>query len=169
VAREANWLDERQQRAWRGFIQMSTLVRADLARRMAETGLSEADYAVLVALSEAPNGRLRPHELWLAAGWEKSRLSHQVRRMEERGLVTREACATDNRGSLVALTRKGRAAIAKAAPSHVDDVREIFVDRLTPEQLDALAGIADVVLAGLETTCSQVAEQCAEDEDLHGG
>lgn len=114
-----------------------------------ETGLSEADYEVLVNLSEGPDGRLRPTELGGATQWEKSRISHHVRRMEERGLVKRMACQTDRRGSFVAITAAGRRAIERAAPVHVEHVREMFIDVLTPAQLDALADISETVLARL--------------------
>jgi DNA-binding MarR family transcriptional regulator len=114
-----------------------------------ETGLSEADYEVLVNLSEAPGGRLRPSELGGATRWEKSRISHHVTRMESRGLVKRMPCPTDKRGALVVMTAAGRRAIDRAAPHHVSHVREVFIDALTPAQLDALTEISDTVLARL--------------------
>lgn len=130
-------------------------VQAGLSARLRralqqDAGLSDADYAVLVHLSEAEDGRLRAFELAAALGWEKSRLSHQLRRMEQRGLVGREGCDTDRRGSFAVLTEQGAGAIAAAAPQHVAEVRRWFVDVLTPEQLDALAEISEAVLAGLE-------------------
>ncbi len=134
---------------------LSGRVARDLQR---ETGLSGADYEVLVNLSEAPEGRLRAFQLGGATGWEKSRLSHHITRMEDRGLVRREACATDSRGAFVVLTVAGREAIEAAAPRHVEHVRRWFVDALTPAQLDALADISDVILAKLGDdpgACSQ--------------
>ena len=125
---------------------LNTQVNRELQR---ETGLSGADYEVLVNLSEAPDGRLRPFELGRATEWEKSRLSHHLTRMEERGLVKREACPTDNRGAHIVLTAKGRKAIEAAAPLLVSHVRRLFVEALTPEQLDALADIAETVIAKL--------------------
>jgi len=146
----ARWLSRREQRAWRQFLLMQGQLRSRLGSRLQqETGLSEADYEVLVNLSEAPRGRLRPSEIGGATQWEKSRISHHVRRMEERGLVRRLACPTDGRGALVALTAAGRRAIERAAPRHVQHVREAFLDALTPSQLDALAEISDAVLARL--------------------
>src|SRR3982750_3882992 len=121
------------------------------------TGLSAADYEVLVNLSEATDGRLRPSELGAAIGWEKSRLSHQVSRMEQRGLVKRSACKTDARGAFVAITAAGRRAIEKAAPEHVEQVRRVFFDVLTPKQLDALTEISRAVARQLD--------QCPQDED----
>lgn len=114
-----------------------------------ETGLSEADYEVLVNLSEVPGGQLRPSELGGATRWEKSRISHHVTRMESRGLVKRMPCPTDKRGALVVVTAAGRRAIERAAPHHVGHVREAFFDVLTPEQLDVLTEISDAVLARL--------------------
>lgn len=145
------WLDDREQRAWRGLLAMQAGLNGRLRRSLQQhTSLSDADYAVLVNLSEAPEGRLRVFELVSVLDWEKSRLSHQLRRMEERGLVEREGCETDRRGSYALLTDLGRDTIEKAAPHHVRDVRRWFVDLLTPAQLSALTEITDAVLAGLD-------------------
>ena len=157
---DPRWLDEREDRAWRQFLQMAGQVRgkvgSDLQR---DTGLSEGDYGVLVNLSEAEGGRLRAFELGMRIQWEKSRLSHHVRRMEERGLVRRVPCATDARSTWVTITPAGRRAITKAAPRHVEHVRQAFLDALTPEQLDALAEISEVVLAHLEPECERVQDE----------
>ncbi|MFU8839790.1 MAG: MarR family winged helix-turn-helix transcriptional regulator [Nitriliruptoraceae bacterium] len=148
---EPRWLDEREARAWRGYTRMRIELEAALSRRLARgPGLSHADYSVLVELSEAPEGRLRAFQLGRALRWEKSRLSHHLKRMESRGLVCREDCAEDARGSEVLLTEAGRATIEAAAPAHVDDVRALMIDHLAPGQLDALADIAEVVLVALE-------------------
>ena len=147
---QPRWLNQREARAWRQFLLMQGQARSRIgARLQQETGLSEADYEVLVNLSEAPDGRLRPSELGGVTLWEKSRISHHVRRMEERGLVKRMACQSDRRGSFVAITSAGRRAIERAAPLHVEHVREMFMDALTPSQLDALAEISEAVLARL--------------------
>ena len=147
---ETRWLDERETRAWRGYTRMRLELQAQLARDLAaSSGLSESDYDVLVHLSEAPENRLRHYQLGDALQWDRSRLSHQLTRMEKRGLVAREACPTDARGSFVLLTSSGRAAIEEAAPSHVASVRRYFIDLLDERQLEALAGIADVVLTNL--------------------
>jgi DNA-binding MarR family transcriptional regulator len=149
---EPRWLDEREARAWRGFITMQAQLRARMARQLQrDSGLSEADYEVLVQLSEAPCARQRVFELGRATQWEKSRLSHHLTRMAQRGLVARETCPTDSRGAFVVLTEAGRRAIEEAAPRHVEHVRQWFVDPLTPEQLDAIADVADVVLERLAT------------------
>jgi DNA-binding MarR family transcriptional regulator len=129
---------------------MQMRLSGELARQLAiDSGLSYQDYLVLVALTEQPDGRLRINELGRVLGWEKSRLSHHITRMSERGLVRKERCDTDRRGAFVTATRKGRREIGSAAPGHVTTVRELFVDRLTPEQLDVIAEAAEAVLAGL--------------------
>jgi DNA-binding MarR family transcriptional regulator len=148
VVAKTRWLNAREARAWRQFLLMQARLQGQLARQLQqESGLSAADYEVLVNLSESPEGRLRPFELLVATQWEKSRLSHHITRMAERGLVDKENCDTDRRGAWVTLTDEGRAAIEAAAPSHVADVRRLFVDPLTPDQLDALAEISEAVLS----------------------
>ena len=145
------WLNEQEARAWRSFTRLRIELEAALGRRLAQrSGLSHADYAVLVELSEAPQERLRPYRLGRALRWEKSRLSHHVKRMEARGLVCRVQCADDARGSHVALTEAGRCAIEAAAPAHVEDVRHLMLDHLDPEQLEHLTSISQQVLVALE-------------------
>lgn len=144
------WLDDREQQAWRGFLTMQTRLLGRLNRSLsAECGVSDGDYAVLVSLSESPDSRVRAFELARDMQWEKSRLSHQLTRMERRGLVKREECPSDARGAFVVLTDLGRTSIQAAAPHHVADVRRWFIDVLTPEQLDAMSGIVDSVLNAL--------------------
>ncbi|MGO1057075.1 MarR family winged helix-turn-helix transcriptional regulator [Crossiella sp. CA198] len=141
------WLDERQHQAWRGFLTMQSRLLSHLARELQrQSGLSDADYAVLVGLSEAPDGRLRLNELGAELQWQKSRLSKQITRMQDRGLVQREECPTDGRGAFATLTDQGRATIEAAAPLHVDQVRRYFADVLTPAQLTALTEITGTVL-----------------------
>ncbi|MHB8467996.1 MAG: MarR family winged helix-turn-helix transcriptional regulator [Acidimicrobiales bacterium] len=148
---EPRWLNPLEARAWRGLLTMQGRLLRRVARDLQrETGLSAADYEVLVNLSEAPSGRARSFELGSATQWEKSRLSHHLTRMAQRGLVVRESCPTDSRGSFIALTDAGRAAIDAAAPRHVEHVRRWFIDALTADQLTALAEISDVVLAELD-------------------
>ena len=151
---QVRWLDEREARAWRSLQLMQMRLTAELARQLAEeSGLSYSDYLVLVGLTERPDGRLRAFELGHHLGWEKSRVSHHVARMAERGLVTKEKCDADRRGSYIAVTTAGRRAIEAAAPGHVAAVRRLFVDRLTPRQLDALGSAAETVLAALDEAC----------------
>lgn len=122
-----------------------------LARQLtAETGLSYPDYLVLVALTDQPEGRMRPFELGEFLGWEKSRLSHHVARMVTRGLVVKERCDDDRRGAFVVITTQGRTEIEAAAPGHVATVRSLFIDRLSPGQIDAIVEVAERILTGLD-------------------
>jgi DNA-binding MarR family transcriptional regulator len=148
---EIPWLDEREERAWRALQFMQLRLEGELARRLAaDSGLSYPDYTVLVALTDEPDGRLRPSVLGRELGWEKSRVSHHVTRMAARGLVRRERCPSDGRGAFIVVTERGRKELAAAAPGHVLAVRELFVDRLTPRELDAVGAAAEVVLAAFE-------------------
>jgi DNA-binding MarR family transcriptional regulator len=148
---EVEWLNEREERAWRALQFMQMRLEAALARELAaESGLSYPDYLVLVALTDRPEGRLRLFQLGEVLGWEKSRLSHHVARMAGRGLVKKERCDSDRRGSFVAVTAKGRTEIESAAPGHLRTVRALFIDRLTPGQLDAIATAAETVLSHLD-------------------
>jgi DNA-binding MarR family transcriptional regulator len=148
---DTRWLTKREERAWRALQFMQLRLEGELARQLAaDSGLSYPDYVVLVALTDRADGRLRLFELGEVLGWEKSRASHHVARMVDRGLVRKEKCDSDRRGSYVVVTARGRREIAAAAPGHVAAVRRLFVDRLTTAQLDALADIAETVLAGLD-------------------
>lgn len=126
---------------WRAFLDVHRHVESAVERQLAAYGLSTADYALLVPLSEATDGVLRVRDLGRAVGWDRSRLSHQLRRMSERGLVDRFSCATDARGTMVRLTAAGRRLLQTAAPGHVATVRDHFVDLLEPGEVDALASL----------------------------
>ena len=124
------WLTEEEQRAWRAYIRLAQLLMRQLDRDLHPFGLSMHDYEILVELSEAPRNRLRMTELADRTAQSRSRLSHQVNRMETRGLVTREGCEGDKRGTFAVLTEHGPATIGKVAPHHVASVREHFIDQL---------------------------------------
>ena len=147
----SQWLTDDQQRAWRGLLQMSSRLDARLNRDLQQaSGLSLADYDVLVLLTEAPDGRLRMFQLMEDLQWEQSRLSHHIARMQRRGLVGREECTTDKRGAFVVLTDSGRDAIGKAAPCHVDLVRRLVFDGLSGEQVAMLESFVSRVLSRLD-------------------
>lgn len=149
----ARWLDEAEQRAWRAYLQLHTQLTARLSRQLqTDSNLSLADYEVLVQLTDAPTGRLRPFEIQHALQWEQSRLSHQLSRMQRRGLVARLKCSEDARGAFVELTPAGRAAIEAAAPGHVAAVRSLFLDKLGRDQLAALELLAARVIEGLNAS-----------------
>ena len=147
---EPRWLDDREQQAWRGYLAMQTELQAHLNRRLqADSGLSLSDFAVLVTLTDTDDGRLRARELAEALQWEKSRLSHHLARMQRRGLVERQECPDDARGAFITVTADGRRAIERAAPPHVETVRDLVFDALAPDDVDALARISDAVLTRL--------------------
>lgn len=145
------WLDHEQQRIWRTFIQLHRELDVALARDLqAHSELSMADFEVLVNLTDVPDGRLRPSELASAMQWDRSRLSHHIKRMEARGLITRAGCPEDGRGAFVGITDSGRAAIEAAAPAHVRAVRRMVVDALSPEEFDQLGTLAGKLLSAIE-------------------
>jgi len=152
------WLDDDEQQAWRAYVKMQSHLNAELGRRMqADSRLSLPDFEVLVQLTDTPEGRVRVFELARALDWEKSRLSHHLRRMQKRGLVAREECPDDARGAFIVLTTEGRAAIEQAAPHHVDTVRKLVFDVLTVDQVDALRAISEQVLRAIRP------EDCPQD------
>ncbi|MEW1648156.1 helix-turn-helix domain-containing protein [Streptomyces sp. NPDC091219] len=141
------WLTPVEERAWRGLLRMHDLLVSEAGRSLQNAfGLSAADYQVLAELTRSDDDRLRMLELAKVLGWEKSRLSHHIARMTKRGLVEREECADDGRGAYVKAAPAGRTAIKAAAPQHVDDVRRLFLDHLTPGQTTLLAEIADTII-----------------------
>jgi DNA-binding MarR family transcriptional regulator len=145
------WLSDTEQRAWRAYLSMQARLGAALHRRMqAGTGLSMADFDVLVALTDRRDERVRVVELAEALQWEKSRLSHHLTRMERRGLLARVECPDDGRGAEIVLTDEGWAAIERAAPAHVEDVRELVFDPLDDDQVAALEAIARAVCARID-------------------
>jgi DNA-binding MarR family transcriptional regulator len=136
--RQPHWLSDDEQQAWRATVHLSQMLLRQLDRDLADFGLSPHDYEILVVLSEAPDHRMRMTELADATSQSRSRLSHQVSRMEQRGLVRRDDCEGDKRGTFAVLTAEGIAAIEQTAPAHVEHVRRHFIDRLTPHQLEEI-------------------------------
>jgi len=161
---EVRWLDEREERAWRSLQLMQMRLNAQLARDLAaHSELSYQDYVVLVALTAQPEGRMRLFELGHLLGWEKSRLSHQVTRMAERGLVEKIKCPSDLRGAVVGVGVRGREEISAAAPGHLEAVRRLFIDLLAAEQLDTLAEVCERVLAAVAEEELRTCPPCSED------
>jgi DNA-binding MarR family transcriptional regulator len=131
----AAWLSDDEQRTWRTYLRMSSLLPAALNRELQQdSGLTLPEYEVLVQLSEAPRHRLRPFQICEALNWEQSRLSHQLTRMERRGLVTRRECEADGRGAFIELTPAGAGAIGAAAARHVAAVRRLVFDQFSETQ-----------------------------------
>ena len=143
------WLDERQQHVWQAYLHLNQHLYAFLEQQLVRDGLSGPDYKVLHPLSEAPDGLLRARELCTEIGWDRSRLSHHLTRMEKRGLIAREECVEDGRGLMVRVTDGGRRAIEAAAPAHAENVQRYFFDLLSNDELDTLAVLFDRLLENL--------------------
>lgn len=141
------WLNEAEQCAWRTHLDVSRLLMHQLEKDLQPFGLTNNDYEILVNLSESEDQRMRMSDLASATLQSKSRLSHQITRMESAGLVRRENCESDRRGLYAVLTEDGAATMRKVAPHHVASVRKHFMDLLPPEALAelraALAPVAD--------------------------
>lgn len=134
-----NWLDAEQQQHWRAWIAANALLTDAFSRDLQEShGLTLADYEILVRLSESADRRMRMSDLAEATLSSRSRLSHQIDRMERAGFVERVPCTDDKRGFFAALTNTGWDKLVAAAPIHVGSVRERIVDVLTPEEFAAL-------------------------------
>lgn len=150
MAEQTRWLDDEEMRAWRGFIVGSELLLYRLHRELQDAhGLSLADYEILVRLSEQPDFRMRMTVLAAEVASSKSRVSHQVARLERANLVKREDCVNDGRGVLAVLTDHGYETLRTAAPTHLRGVREHFVDLLSQTERATLAEIFDRVASRL--------------------
>jgi DNA-binding MarR family transcriptional regulator len=153
---EPIWLSEEEEKAWRGFVALRIGLVGHLARQLSQdSGITEAEFEVLVVVSEAPGQRIRSRDLGKALNWERSRLSHQITRMEERGMVAREQCENDARGFDVVLTKAGLKAIQAAAPKHLEAVRHCFIDLLSPAQMKTLTSISELVAEHLKEEHAQ--------------
>jgi DNA-binding MarR family transcriptional regulator len=126
---------------WRSLLDTTAELRRVLGAQLQDSGLSPADYQVLLALTAADGRRLRSSQLAASIDWERSRLSHHLGRMERRGLIGRADCATDNRGAEVSLTEDGARIFRCASAPHLRAIKKHFADALTPRQFEALAGI----------------------------
>lgn len=144
------WLSDQQERLWRDWVRLGTRLPAALNRQLQAAGLSLADFEVLVMLTDVAGGRLRLTDLAEQMHWERSRLSHQVRRMGQRGLLERQMCDSDGRVAYVAITAAGRTAIEEAAPGHATLVQQMFFAGLSQEQSSALRSFFAGALARLD-------------------
>jgi DNA-binding MarR family transcriptional regulator len=152
AAADPRWLTADEQAAWRAYIRLAKMLMRQLDRDLHPFGLTTNDYEILVELSESPNHRLRMTELADLTAQSRSRLSHQVTRMEARGLVHRDACDGDKRGTFAVITPRGLAVIERVAPYHVESVRRHFIDQISPEHLAMLTEAYDPVLEALRKT-----------------
>jgi DNA-binding MarR family transcriptional regulator len=152
AAANPRWLTAGEQSAWRAYIRLAKMLMRQLDRDLHPFGLTTNDYEILVELSESPGHRLRMTELADLTAQSRSRLSHQVTRMEARGLVQRDACDGDKRGTFAVITTRGIATIERVAPHHVESVRRHFVDQLSGEQLAMVSATFEPVREILRKT-----------------
>lgn len=151
MSAEPRWLDPAEMRAWRAYVIASELLRQQLNRELQDNhGLALADYEVLVRLSERPGGQMRMSHLANQVASSKSRLSHQIARMEKVGLVKRIDCPDDARGVIAEITDKGVRTLREAAPTHVEGVRDHLVDLMGPEEQRVVAALFERVIAHLD-------------------
>lgn len=144
---ETHWLTDDEQATWRAFNTVSRLIEGALDRQLiADSGMTHAHYATLVALSEADDGVARMGDLADFLQYSPSRMSHTIRRMENDGWVKRRRCPTDGRGQEAVLTDEGRAALEGAAPGHVREVRRLLIDRLSVSEQHVLRSISESLL-----------------------
>jgi DNA-binding MarR family transcriptional regulator len=150
AATEPKWLDPGEDRAWRSFVHARNRLFLRLARHLLQdSGVTEGDYEVLAVLSQHPAGRMSAQELGALLQWEKSRLSHQARRMQKQGLIVREPNPADARSVIICLLPAGERAIKDAAPQHVQNVRRHFISLFTPDELDTFAAFNERILRHL--------------------
>jgi DNA-binding MarR family transcriptional regulator len=145
----AKWLTKQQQEHWRSFLSVMQLLPDVFSHDLKEHGLSLSDYEILVRLSEADSRSIRMSELARLTLATRSRLTHQVDRLEEQGLVGRYTCTQDKRGLWAQLTDKGYALLVALAPIHVQSVRKNLVDVLSERELELLGAISEKILGAL--------------------
>lgn len=150
---EPRWLSEAELRSWRAYVIGSERLRQRLNTELQDNhSLPLADYEVLVRLSEQEKGQMRMTQLAEEVAQSKSRLSHQISRLETAGLVRRTLCPNDARGVLAEITPAGLKQLHTAAPTHVDGVRDHLIDLITPEERAVLATVFERVLTHLDKT-----------------
>jgi DNA-binding MarR family transcriptional regulator len=165
---QTRWLTAEEQQTWRAFlIATQSLFAAIDGQLQRATGIPHGYYEILVRLSEAPGMALRMNQLAEASTSSKSRLSHAVARLEERGWVERLDCPTDRRGQVARLTSAGFAALEASAPGHVEQVRRSLFDQLKPEQVAQLRSISEAITAaavqaGVVVECTGECEASSE-------
>jgi DNA-binding MarR family transcriptional regulator len=166
AVKQPRWLSEEEQAMWRSYIESTQMLMDRLDQELQrDSGIPHTYYEVLVRLSEVPDRRLRMSALADRSMSSRSRLSHAVARLEENGWVRREICATDRRGQLAVLTDAGFAALAAAAPGHVEGVRTHLLDPLTPQQVKQLAEISGIIAERLRESGSSC---FGDDENTDG-
>lgn len=153
-------MSENDWQLWRSFIAMSQQLSRELDRQLQrDAGISQADFGVLSMLTDAPERRLRTGELAEFLGWEKSRVSHQVTRMEARGLVERSECDTDARGTWIGITADGRRTLLSATREHMGAIRSLFLDQLDDGDRRSLETVSERVLDTISPPACDIADE----------
>ena len=160
---DATGIDEDSWQTWRAFVSMQGQLARALDRQLQrDAGLSQSDYSVMIMLFNSPERQVRTGELAELLAWEKSRVSHQIARMEKRSLVERSECDEDARGTWVSLTAEGRRTLLGAMRDHSAEIRSQFFDRLEPGELATIRAVSERVLDGLNpAACELVADTSA--------
>jgi DNA-binding MarR family transcriptional regulator len=159
---DTRWLSQDEQRAWRAYLESTRLLFDALDRQLQlDAGIPTTYYEILVQLSEAPGRALRMSKLADSTRSSRSRLSHAVDRLADRGWVERVDCETDRRGQLARMTDAGFEALVAAAPGHVQAVRTHIIDRLDTTQIAALEQIGNAVITGLAPCAGESVEQAS--------
>ncbi|QPK84000.1 winged helix-turn-helix transcriptional regulator [Corynebacterium qintianiae] len=161
MSEQPRWLNDNEQALWRLMLAASRKVNRVVDETLqAGSNLSASEFAVLVTLSEAEGNELRLRDLCAGLDWDRSRTSHQVTRMEKRGLLTKCKSPGDARGVLVQLTEDGMSRVTQSAPDHVESVRRVVFDHMVPEDVPALrrffAGIMEVDNVPGIPRCSEI-------------
>ncbi len=139
-----------QMRIWRGYVETAEILHSRLGKQFqSESGISSSDYAIMVTLSEEAGWRLRPSELANRIEWDRSRLSHHLKRMEKRGLIRYETCPTDSRGSFIVLTDDGFKDFRRSSIPHLQFVKELFIDALNDDELAHVDAVTSTLRAHL--------------------
>jgi DNA-binding MarR family transcriptional regulator len=155
---KTRWLSADEQQAWRTFLNACRMLFGAVEGQLQQdSGIPHGYYEILVRLSEAPGRALRMSQLAEASTSSKSRLSHAVARLEERGWIERTICPTDRRGQVARLTDQGFAVLEAAAPGHVEEVRRLVFDHLSPEQVEQLGTISAAIEAACEAAGCETA------------
>jgi DNA-binding MarR family transcriptional regulator len=164
---ETDGMTDEDWRLWRAFSSMNRALARELDRQLQrDAGISNADYSVLITLFEANGARLRTGELAELLSWEKSRVSHQISRMEARALVERTECSEDGRGTWITLTADGRRATLGAMRDHAAKLREIFFDVLGEQEKDAIRTGAARVLDKIDPPACRIAAEVFGESSL---
>ena len=147
-----NWLDEQQLKSWMRFAALLVVLPGELDGEMQRTaGITQFEYTVLAGLSEAPGRTLRISSLARFSQGSLSRMSHLIKRLEKRGWIRREPDPADGRYTNAILTDEGWAKVVATAPGHVETVRRLVVDALTPAQLRQLGDISTRIMLGIDS------------------